>query len=179
MQQTVQEAARVPPVHGVCCSGQGETSVIPKTEGGDQMSKEGECCGTCAYFEGKTCNNHDMVVTPSQHCFDWASCDVPPEEPEEPEEPPLQAIPLLEAIDITTADRHEDYGPPEEDFQRTAGMWSGYLGVEIKPYQVGFMMAMLKFSREVNHHKFDNYVDAAGYIGCAYRARVKLEEADE
>jgi hypothetical protein len=118
-----------------------------------------------------------MVTDISQSCAGWEAAIAEPEEEEE--EVPLQIVPLLEAVDIIAATRHEDYGPPEEDFQRTAGMWSGYLGVEIKPYQVGFMMAMLKFSRETNQHKFDNFVDAAGYIGCAYRARIKLEEATE
>lgn len=78
---------------------------------------------------------------------------------------------LREAFEATTGDRQAAYGPPDQDFRRTAGMWSAYLGVQIEPFQVAWMMMMLKASRELHQAKRDNYVDAAGYARCGYLCR--------
>ncbi len=88
----------------------------------------------------------------------------------------LQERPLNEAKRLIAGDRNDSYGNPEDDFSCTAGMWSAFIGHEIQPWQVPVMMIMLKFSREKHCHKEDNYVDAAGYAGCAYRTRVMTED---
>lgn len=76
---------------------------------------------------------------------------------------------LDEAYRITSGDRNVQYGDPNIDFKRTAGMWSAYLGVEVKPHDIAWMMCMLKASRNRHQAKRDNYVDAAGYIRCGAR----------
>ena len=74
---------------------------------------------------------------------------------------------LLQAHGLINADRQKDYGPPAVSFERTATLWSAYLGHTISGKDVAVCMALLKLSREAHHHKADNLIDAAGYIGLA------------
>ena len=69
----------------------------------------------------------------------------------------------------------EDYGAAELNFQRIADRWNQFLGdsnVNIKPWQVGVMMADLKIARmcregpnEYIHE--DTATDAIGYLALA------------
>lgn len=70
---------------------------------------------------------------------------------------------LEEAAQITSVDRHQDYGHPFEDFTRTAQLWSALLGTTVTARQVGLCMIAVKLSRQVNKGKRDNLVDIAGY----------------
>jgi hypothetical protein len=105
-------------------------------------------------------------VTPkSQALFkkDWAAKAEPDGiQPEPPEEDVLE-----EALRITSGDRQSQYGPPEQDFTRTAAMWSGLFGHKLKePFEardVAMAMICLKLSRETHQRKRDNSVDVAGY----------------
>lgn len=74
---------------------------------------------------------------------------------------------LLEAHAFINAERQGDYGPPSASFARAAAPWSAYLGRTVTDKDVAICMALLKVSREANHHKRDNLLDAAGYIGLA------------
>ena len=82
---------------------------------------------------------------------------------------------LDEAKRITGKDRNAQYGDPNQDFKRTAGMWSSYLETEIQPQDVAWMMVMLKASRNRHQKKRDNYVDAAGYVRCGARCEGFIE----
>ena len=74
---------------------------------------------------------------------------------------------LEEAEKIVCDGREEDYGGPEQSFQRIADYWSTYLEIEIKPYQVAAMMAMLKLARlQTNPKHKDSIIDAIGYFSC-------------
>ncbi|WP_461522016.1 DUF6378 domain-containing protein [Porticoccus sp.] len=73
---------------------------------------------------------------------------------------------LEEALRITSGDRNAQYGPPDQDFERTAGMWSAFLGHDISKSDVASMMIMLKCSRNTHQKKRDNWVDIAGYARC-------------
>lgn len=76
---------------------------------------------------------------------------------------------LEEAIRITTHDRQDDYGKPEEVFNCIAAYWDTYLisrGLEggLNGYDVAAMMILLKIARLVNSpYKEDTWVDIAGY----------------
>jgi nucleoside 2-deoxyribosyltransferase len=82
---------------------------------------------------------------------------------------------LQEADELIHGDRNASYGPPNQDFQRTASMWTGLLqfklkeGESIRSQDVAWMMMMLKASRAQHSDKRDHYVDAAGYAGCGWR----------
>jgi hypothetical protein len=82
---------------------------------------------------------------------------------------------LDKAARITRGDRQASYGPPDQDFRRTAGMWSALFeaklkdGVTFEPRDVALAMILLKCSRESHQRKQDNWVDIAGYSRCGSR----------
>lgn len=82
---------------------------------------------------------------------------------------------LVEASRITRGSRQAQYGPPDQDFRRTAGMWSALFvsklkdGVTFEPRDVALAMILLKTSRETHQRKRDNWVDIAGYASCGSR----------
>jgi len=78
---------------------------------------------------------------------------------------------LEEALRITKGDRNASYGPPDQDFQRTAQMWSAIKGVEFEAREVALFMIALKLSRETHQRKRDNWVDIAGYSRCGSLCR--------
>lgn len=78
---------------------------------------------------------------------------------------------LEEALRITKGDRNASYGPPDQDFQRTAKMWSVIKGVEFEAREVALFMIALKLSRETHQRKRDNWVDIAGYARCGSLCR--------
>jgi hypothetical protein len=79
---------------------------------------------------------------------------------------------LAEAFRITRGSRQASYGPPDQDFRRTAGMWSALFGSKLKDgvtfesRDVALAMILLKTSRETHQRKRDNWVDIAGYASC-------------
>ena len=79
--------------------------------------------------------------------------------------PPEDDI-LEEALALTTGPRQATYGPPDQDFARTAKMWSALKGVEFEAREVAMFMICLKLSRETHQKKRDNWVDMAGYSRC-------------
>lgn len=77
---------------------------------------------------------------------------------------------------VRNGEREANYGPPGQDFVRTACMWTGILkevlkdGEYVTAEQVALMMTALKLSRLVatpTHH--DSIVDAIGYMICYSR----------
>lgn len=78
---------------------------------------------------------------------------------------------LNDAITATTQQRNNEYGPPHQDFQRTARLWSTYLDTPVTAHDVAAMMIMLKLSRIVwTPEKEDHWLDIAGYAACGYEA---------
>lgn len=73
---------------------------------------------------------------------------------------------LEEALRITRGDRQASYGPPDQDFTRTAKLWTAWKGVEFEARDVAVFMILLKASRESHQRKRDNWVDIAGYARC-------------
>ncbi len=85
---------------------------------------------------------------------------------------------LDEAKRLQGGDRQNSYGPPDQDFKRTAKMWEAILGayakdgeLNIPPAAVSLCMIALKLSRETHQHKRDNWVDIAGYAKCGHICR--------
>ncbi|MDR0828477.1 MAG: DUF6378 domain-containing protein [Desulfovibrio sp.] len=86
---------------------------------------------------------------------------------------------LLEAYTIINGQRESHYGNPASTFARTAALWSAYLGHAVNCKDVAICMVLLKFCWEAYHHKQDNLLDAAGYIGMAAdMAGVNTRETD-
>ena len=98
---------------------------------------------------------------------EWLGLTVFYQEPESVTKEVSQEEDILEtALRITKGDRNDQYGPPDQDFQRTAQMWSALKGVEFKAKEVAMFMICLKLSRETHQGKTDNWVDMAGYSRC-------------
>jgi hypothetical protein len=94
---------------------------------------------------------------------------------EQPNVVPTNETVLEEAARLVTKERGNAYGPPEQDFQRTAKMWTGLFqdllkdGMEFKPEHVALAMILLKASRAMWSEKRDNWVDIPGYAACGHR----------
>ncbi len=71
------------------------------------------------------------------------------------------------AQDLINGDRQDTYGKAEENFKRIAERWSQLLGIQIKPWQVGVMMADLKLARLTNGPNLDSFIDGIGYLALA------------
>jgi hypothetical protein len=74
---------------------------------------------------------------------------------------------LLEAHTTINGERLDQYGLPENSFPHIAKLWSHWLEVEVGPADVAVMMVLLKLARQKNQAKWDNLVDACGYLALA------------
>lgn len=72
---------------------------------------------------------------------------------------------LEEASNIINGARQEEYGKPEDSFQKIADYWGTYLDHPISSQDVALMMVMLKVARVPDGKKAsrDTMVDIAGY----------------
>lgn len=86
------------------------------------------------------------------------------------EQQPLRVEALREAAKIISSDRNKQYGAPENNFERTAQIWSVILGVPISNEDVAMMMVGLKMARYASKSGYqpDTWIDIAGYAGCGY-----------
>lgn len=85
-------------------------------------------------------------------------------------DPNPRSFVLRTAEQLVNGPRNDDYGPPSEDFARTARLWAGYLGVvELTSVDVACMMVLLKVSRlRATPTHLDSWIDAAGYAACGW-----------
>lgn len=104
-------------------------------------------------------------------------------------DPSPRADALDEAKSLITGDRNNQYGPPTQDFKRTAAMANGFGFRVVKhddgdpepleAHHVAIFMMLLKTSRLAwTPAKRDSWVDDAGYAGCGYECAVE-EEAEK
>lgn len=89
---------------------------------------------------------------------------------------------LDEAKSLICGDRNSQYGPPSQDFERTAGMMNALFGHMLqegkafKSRDVAWIMLMVKASRSQHAPKRDNYVDAAGYAACGWECESETQK---
>lgn len=80
---------------------------------------------------------------------------------------------LNEAAGLIVGQRQQDYGTPEENFQRMADYANIHFGKNLKynipitPRQTAEYMILLKMARTINSPTRDSYVDIGGYAGIA------------
>jgi hypothetical protein len=103
---------------------------------------------------------------------------LPIEDPRAYESPRASA--LAEAKQLVTDDRNNAYGPPVQDFSRTAAMASAYgfqvNGRPLQGHDVAIFQNLLKTSRLVQSPgRRDTWVDIAGYAGCGYECAADSE----
>jgi len=74
---------------------------------------------------------------------------------------------LERARKIVCGEREQDYGSPEDNFDKIARMWTAYSGVPFNSVDVAMMMALLKIARiSTGTGTEDSFVDLAGYAAC-------------
>jgi hypothetical protein len=78
------------------------------------------------------------------------------------------------AAELVGGDRDRQHGEKRANFERIAVLWNAYLeirrdyGKPLTAVDVGQMMALMKQARmQSGALNPDDFVDAAGYIGCA------------
>jgi uncharacterized protein DUF6378 len=91
------------------------------------------------------------------------------------QEPTLRSELLDEAKNLVTGDRNNAYGPPHQDFQRTAEAANayGYRGPHgpLEAHDIAILVSLVKISRLMwTPGKRDSWVDLAGYAACGYEA---------
>jgi hypothetical protein len=101
-----------------------------------------------------------------------------PDSPVEAETSTARGSVLEEAKQLINGDRNNQYGPPTQDFKRTADMATGFgftvNGLPLQAHHVAVFMMLLKTSRLAwTPGKRDSWVDAAGYAGCGYECAVE------
>ena len=84
----------------------------------------------------------------------------------------------LEAAKRAVADRPNQYGKPEQNFERIAALWETHFentgqidpdeeGIAISATDVAIMLALVKIARlEADPSHADSWIDLAGYAGC-------------
>lgn len=83
------------------------------------------------------------------------------------DKPSVREQVLAAARMCVCGDREQDYGSPEDNFNRIANLWADYLGYPVTDTDVACMMALLKIARiQSGHAKRDNWIDLAGYAAC-------------
>lgn len=71
---------------------------------------------------------------------------------------------ILEEAQETVATRAEEYGPPDENFEVIANLWSAYLGIPISKYDYSQMMVLAKIGRaKTGEPERDGHLDQCGY----------------
>ena len=68
-------------------------------------------------------------------------------------------------------ERADQYGDPSPNMERTAALWSAYLGQPVTAHDVAMCMVLVKVSRAKAGVNADNYVDIAGYASIAQDLR--------
>lgn len=87
---------------------------------------------------------------------------------------------LSEAERCVCGQREQDYGTPEDNFDRIAKMWSAYMGVEFNPVDVSMFMVMLKVARiKSGGGTMDSFVDGCGYFSCGGEIFARNMESGE
>jgi len=76
----------------------------------------------------------------------------------------------LSAAKMAVSDRPNQYGSPEDNFDRIAALWNAHLGLEMNRLtasDVAALMALLKIAR-IRHdpQHADSWIDLAGYAAC-------------
>lgn len=100
-----------------------------------------------------------------------------PEPAPAPEAATERALLLREAERLICGDRNAAYGEPDQDFQRTAAIWSAMFDRPFTGHEVALAMIALKLSRlSWSAGRFDSWCDIAGYAGCGWDTAVAQEK---
>jgi len=76
---------------------------------------------------------------------------------------------LDKAKECVCGHREQDYGKPENNFERIAALWNAYLGAKmVDAIDVAMLLALLKVARiKTGTGTEDSFINLAGYAACA------------
>ena len=133
-----------------------------------------DSCGNCedcplVVLPGGVPNCMNQLVREARNLILSERITVKKAEKEPKPEPWTRKRVLSEAERCVCGKREQDYGTPEDSFQKIGTFWTAYLNyaVKIDAEDVAAMMAMLKIARiSENPQHMDSWVDLAGYAAC-------------
>ncbi len=72
------------------------------------------------------------------------------------------------AAALVQGERQTIHGDKVQCLQNIADLWSAYLGATVAAHDAALMLVLLKVARtKTGTYNVDDYVDVAGYAGCA------------
>lgn len=78
--------------------------------------------------------------------------------------------------------RNADYGPPDQDFTRSADLLTALFKSKLKERErfgasdIAKIMILLKLSRSTWSSKLDNWLDIAGYSACGWECETLVKQ---
>ena len=162
--------------------------------GGNPMNREDivKSLEICTDGDGSECENCPLAVVPG--CMNKLIREARNlilsllEKPAvdsilEPEPWTRQRV-LSEAERCVCGEREQDYGTPEDSFQKIAALWTAYMSnnsivdTVFSASDVAVMLALLKIARiSENPQHMDSWVDGCGYFACG--GEIAGKEAQE
>lgn len=136
-----------------------------------QISYHTVCGEVMDRYDGKYQNSKDVVSSRIWREMNGAE-SMTPKEAHKPRSTPTRKSILEEAERCVCGQREQDYGGPEDSFQRIADLWNAYCGFDdglgkFSVVDVAVMMGLLKVARIAsNPQHMDSWVDLAGYAAC-------------
>ena len=83
----------------------------------------------------------------------------------------------MRAAELVGGERDRQHGAMLENHENIARLWSAYLEVEITAVQAALMLNLLKVARtKTGDFNLDDYLDMAGYSGCAGEIASRMED---
>ena len=140
---------------------------------------DGSECETCplAVVHGSRCMN-ELIFEARKLIL--SMLEKPAVDARQEPEPWTRKRVLSEAEKCVCGHREQDYGAPEDNFDRIANMWSAYMGVEFNPVDVSMFMVMLKVARiKSGGGTMDSFVDGCGYFSCGGEIFARNMESGE
>lgn len=144
-----------------------------------------DSCGNCedcplVVLPGGVPNCMNQLVREARNLILSELRTVKKAEKEPKPEPWTRKRVLSEAERCVCGQREQDYGTPEDSFQKIGTFWTAYLNYDVKidAEDVAAMMALLKIARiSENPQHMDSWVDLAGYASCG--GEIAGKEAQE
>ena len=137
-----------------------------------------DSCGNCedcplVVLPGGVPNCMNQLVREARNLILSERITVKKAEKEPKPEPWTRKRVLSEAEKCVCGKREQDYGTPEDSFQKIAALWTAYLSnnsivdTVFSASDVAVMMALLKIARiSENPQNMDSWVDGCGYFAC-------------
>ena len=75
---------------------------------------------------------------------------------------------LLSQLNQIIENREDNYDNPLPNFLRISLLWSVWKGEVLDPYDVIFMMDLMKTARQIHNHSDDTLLDKTGYTVSCY-----------